>query len=218
MPNRFVFADEAGNFDFSRSRGASKYFVLTTITVDDCAVGEALLRLRRDLVWGGLEVRDGFHASEDSQAVRDRVFAELMGHSLRIDATILEKPKAQPHLQNDAAFYKLAWFLHFKHVAPLIVVKGDQLQVVSASLGTAKKKASFRAAVEDVANQVLPRGVTAKVGTWSAASDPCLQAADYCCWAVQRKWEGSDPRSHLTISPKIASEYEVWRYSATTYY
>lgn len=218
MPNKFVFADEAGNFDFSRRNGASKYFVLTTMTVDDCAIGEALLRLRRSLVWDGHDVRDGFHATEDTQAVRDAVFGELMVHPFRIDATILEKSKAQTHLADDTAFYKMAWFLHFKHVAPLIVSRGDQLQVVSASLGTAKKKKFFRAAIEDVARQVLPNGITARVASWSAESDPCLQAADYCCWAVQRKWERNDARSHVIVQSRIASEFDVWRLGTVHHY
>lgn len=47
-------ADEAGNFDFSGARGASRYFILTSVTVADCSVGEQLLALRRDLGWRGL--------------------------------------------------------------------------------------------------------------------------------------------------------------------
>jgi hypothetical protein len=29
-------------------------------------------------------------------------------------------------------------------------------------------------------------------------SDPCLQVADYCTWAIQRKWERGDERSHVS--------------------
>jgi hypothetical protein len=38
-----IFADEAGNFDFSANRGASRYFILTTVTVSDWTVGNAPL-------------------------------------------------------------------------------------------------------------------------------------------------------------------------------
>ena len=30
-----VFADEAGNFDFSRNTGATRYFLLTTVVIND---------------------------------------------------------------------------------------------------------------------------------------------------------------------------------------
>ena len=219
MPNKFVFADEAGNFDFSRKNGASRYFLLTTITTVDCSVGEAILSLRRDLAWKGLDVGDGFHATEDQQAVRDAVFGLLAQHSFRVDSTILEKPKAQPHLAADEhAFFKLAWYLHFKHVARDIVQPGDELQIVSASLGTKKKRAQFCAAVEEVAKQVVPLNTKWRVSTWSAASDPCLQAADCCCWAIQRKWERADLRSHGLIAGKIRTEFDCWRTGTTNFY
>jgi hypothetical protein len=56
MADRYVFADEAGNFDFSLRSGASRYFVLCTVTVDECTVGDELLALRRDLGWKGLHL------------------------------------------------------------------------------------------------------------------------------------------------------------------
>lgn len=56
MADRFVFADEAGNFDFSRNKGASRYFILTTVTMDDCRTGDALADLRRSLTWQGINL------------------------------------------------------------------------------------------------------------------------------------------------------------------
>jgi hypothetical protein len=219
LPKRYVFADEAGNFDFTRRVGASRYFVLTTLTADDCSVGDALMRLRREIFLDGGDVGEAFHATTDRQVVRDRVFAELAKHAFRIDATIFEKPKAQPHLRvTDERFYKYAWYLHFKHVAPEVLSKGDEVLIVGASLGTAKRRAVFRGAIEDVASQVLPRGVRARVASWGASADPCLQAADYCCWAIQRKWERGDPRSHVLIAPQVRTEFDVWEIGRTFYY
>lgn len=44
---------------------------------------------------------DCFHASEDQQAVRNRVFNIIGKHisGLRLDAVIVEKRKAQPEIQ-----------------------------------------------------------------------------------------------------------------------
>lgn len=211
MPPRFIFADEAGNFDFSRGRGASRYFILTTITADDCAVGDALLRLRRALMWTEHEIGDGFHASEDRQAVRDIVYAELQRHAFHVDSTILEKSKAEPALtRSDAEFYRMAWHLHLERIAPEIRAAGDDLQIVGASFGTSRKRAQIRAAMFEVATQVMPHTARARVASWSAASDPCLQAADYCCWAIQRKWERGDERSHALIASRVRSEVDVW--------
>jgi len=96
MADRYVFADEAGNFDFSLKVGASRYFILTTVTMDDCRVGDALAHLRRTLTWRGHSLPVPFHATEDTPAVRSAVFDLLMRSSIRIDATVLEK-----HLQSE---------------------------------------------------------------------------------------------------------------------
>jgi hypothetical protein len=40
-------------------------------------------------------------------------------------------------------------------------------------------------------------------------SEPCLVVADYCTWAIQRKWERHDARSQSLLHDKIASETEI---------
>ena len=197
MARRYVFADECGNFDFSRNRGASKYFILTTVTTDNVGVGNALLALRRDLAWRGIGLNAEFHATTDQQVVRDGVFALLAAHDFRVDSTIFEKSKAKPEVRRtDDQFYKLALYLHMKHVAPAVAQPSDELFVVGASLGTKKRRSLFHAAINDVVRQVA--ATTAhKAACWDCTSDPCLQVADYCAWVIQRKWESGDPRSHV---------------------
>jgi hypothetical protein len=137
-----IFADESGNFDFSRGPGASRYFILTTVACADYGVGDALLRLRREIAWQGHGVNSEFHATEDSLEVRGRVFRLLCEHEFRIDVTILEKAKAAPCTRaSEDAFYQHAWQHHLAHVAPQIVSPTDELFVVGASLGTKKKRA-----------------------------------------------------------------------------
>jgi hypothetical protein len=212
-----MFADEAGNFDFSVGQGASRYFVLCTVSADSCDVGDDLLRLRRQLGWRGLHLDKVFHATEDPQAIRDEVFDLLKRSDFRVDATILEKRKAQPHLQSERALYKMAWYLHFKYVAPRVARRDDRLFVVAASLGTKKKRSAFHQAVDDVVHQVSPCR-SHRVAFWSMESDPCLQVADYCTWAIQRKWERDDSRSYDLIRDKIRSEKDIWRSGHTHYY
>lgn len=214
----FVFADEAGNFDFRRAHGATTYFILTTVTMTDCSPGDALLELRRQLAWEGLRLTPDFHATEESQAVRHRVFAALEPLDFRIDATIFEKPKAMPKLQsNHDYFYKLAWFEHFKHVGPRIDGLGGEMLVVAASIGTKKKQAILHAAVDDVVDQVAP-WKEFRTAFWTAPSDPCLWVADHCCWAIQRKWERGDTAAYDRIKGKIESEFDIFARSKTTYY
>lgn len=205
-----VFADESGNFDFSRGHGASRYFILTTIACVRYDVGDALLALRRELAWEGLGLSSEFHATTDSQAIRDRVFDAIREHSFQIDATILEKAKATPDERGDEqTFYALAWRKHMEGLAGEVVSRSDEMFVVGAALGTRRKRYAMYTAVQDAVRQTCS-SVAVRVASWHAQSEPCLQVADYCCWAVQRKWEIGDHRSYDLIRSKLALEREVW--------
>jgi hypothetical protein len=216
MPDRYVFADEAGNFDFSNGQGASRYFILCTVTSTHCGAGDALLALRRELGWRGINLDRVFHATEDPQPVRDEVFELLAGMEYHVDATILEKRKAQPHLREEAQLDKMAWYLHFKYLARH-VGRNDRLFVAASSLGTKKARRALHTAVDDVVHQLAPCR-SHRVAFWPADSDPCLQVADYCTWAIQRRWERKDDRSRVLIAPKIRSEFDVWSLGKTHYY
>ena len=215
---KYIYADEAGNFDFSRKRGATRYFVLTTVAIDGHEIETELLGLRRELAWSGVEITGEFHAAEDRQLVRDKVFDVLNRHEFRVDATVLEKAKATALIRStEETFYKYAWYYHMKHVAPRVSARGDDLLVIAASIGTKQKERDFRYAVKDVVEQTAPaRNI--QVNMWPAGIDPCLQVADYCCWAIQRKWERGDYRSYDLIKDRISSEFELFARGKTWYY
>jgi hypothetical protein len=215
MARKYVFVDEAGNFDFTAK--GSKYFILASVTLDVCTAGDDLLELRRDLVWEGLELNDAFHATTNQQRVRDRVFTLLSRRDFRVDATVFEKRKTHPTRQTEDAFYELAWYLHMQYVAPQVAASDDELMVVGASVSTKKRRQALGLAVAGVVRQTAKTAV-ARTAYWPAASDPCLQIADYCCWAIQRKWEQGDDRSHVLIASKIRSEFEVFRKGKAIYY
>jgi len=218
MTCRFVFADEAGDFTFKRKIGASKYFLLCTLTTDDCSLSNALLDIRRNLVAAGEPDRDKLHTTSDSQATRDKVFECLESHSFEIDATILEKSKAQPQTRsNDATFYQYAWYYHFNFVGPRLLSDDKKLLVTAAALGQKKTRATLKQAVNNTLQQ------TARRDRWEvtfieSSMDPILWAADYCAWAIQRKWERDDRRSYDLISSKIKTEFDLWRKGTTHFY
>ena len=215
---KYIYGDESGNFDFSRNAKASRYFILTTVVMEDHQIATELSELRRELVWKGFDLRTGFHATEDKQYVRGAVFSLFKDHKFRVDATLLDKPKTQPQLRtSEMRFYKYAWFYHMKYIAPRVATKEDEMLVVAASIGTKQKVATFQDAIRDVMNQTAPTSALEQA-IWPAASDPCLQIADYCSWAIQRKWERGDARSYDLIKDKISTEYDLFRPGTRTYY
>lgn len=214
-----LYADESGNFSWQHPPDGTKYFILTTVLVEDSRrIAHDLLALRRELAWQGIDLEREFHATEDAQAVRDEVFKIIGAHHLRVDATILEKAKAQPHLRvTPERFYQYAWFYHMKHVTPLVAKPDDELFVVAASVGTKKKRKAFYSGVQDVMQQVAgPR--TCRMACWPAAVDPCLQVADYCSWAIQRRFESRDDRSYDLIRHHVRTMFDLFLYGTKYYY
>ena len=211
MPDKFIFADEAGCFAFNRQPNVSRYFILCTVVMSECSVGDRLLELRRELAWSGAELGECFHATSDKQAVRDRVFEAMLAYDFTIQATIMEKSKAQPQVRAlKAEFYRYACFYHFRHgIAPMLA-RPSELLVTTASIGNRKEQAAFRNSVESVLRQTH-EGFAWRTDFMPAHANPCLQVADYCAWAIQRKWERGDSRSYELVRERMTYEFDLWR-------
>ena len=208
--DRYLFSDEAGDFTFNRNPNVSRYFIICTLTSNTLDMSVALTRLRHELIHEGLPVGDYFHATTDKQAVRDRVYAEMLKHSFRFQATICEKSKAQPQVtKSKARFYQYPWYYHFKYGLARRLKDGDRLTVTAASIGTKKERKTYTNALNDVVQQSAP-DIPWAVDFRPAMACPMLQAADYCAWAVQRKWERGDQQSYDLIASHLDYEYDLW--------
>ena len=214
----YIYADESGNFDFSRNAGATRYFLLTTVVINDHSLESELLELRRELAWDGVELRVGFHAVNDNRYIRRRLFDTLSKHDFRIDATILEKSKAEHHVRSTPAyFYGFAWYHHLTHIADNDNFRPDELLITASSIGTNEMKNNFRRAVETVRNGFFPQ-TEARTTMLSATSDACLQVADYCSWTIFRKWEHGDEQLYRIIADKIELENDLFGSGENRYY
>jgi hypothetical protein len=217
MARVHIFSDEAGDFTFRHGAGISEYFIIATVTLDTCSIGDKLRELQRELAWSG-QVLENFHAVDDRPNVRRYVYDLIAKSSVRIDATALHKPKAQPHLvQDHVHFYKMANYLHYKYVIPRVASSTDDLMVVASSLQIKRKKHAVATAVGDVVRQVSP---TRKFVTafFRNDTDPCLQIADYAAWAIQRKLERGDDSYYKLVEHNVKSVFEPWAIGKTIYY
>ena len=115
-----------------------------------------------------------------------------------------------------ARFYQTPWFYTLKHgIAPHIRA-GDELLVTAASLGTKKERLTFCNELDDVMDQTV-EGAKWAVDFRPSHCDPCLQVADYCARAIQRKWELGDTKSYDLIKHKITREYDLWGHGTKLY-
>jgi hypothetical protein len=215
MARIHMFSDESGDFTFKPT--GSRFFLIATVTMGECSIGDELRELQRELAWKGIVI-EAFHAKDDFPTTRRLVYDLIAKSDIRIDATCLEKRKTQPKVAADPAyFYKLATYLHFKYVVPRVANRSDDLMVVASSLTMKKKKAALHESVKDVVNQVSPtrRFVTA---FFQNSTDPCLQLADYAAWAVQRKLEMGDSSWLDLIEPNIGTIFEPFKWGPRNYY
>ncbi len=218
MADHFLFADEAGDFNFTNSNRSSRFFILCSATMTNTDAGQELLELRRDLALEKHQNRQFLHASADPWPVRERVYNCLSRADFRIDATIYEKSKAHPAIyETQPDFYQHIWYYHLKYVLPRIIRKGDRILITGAALGKNKGKAAFKQAIHNSAQQVMD-AENWEVAFVQSSEDPCLWLADYCGWAMQRKYELACEKAYEYISSKVRSEFNMFRSGTKHFY
>ena len=218
----YVFIDEGGNLDFSSS--GTKYFVLSSISWErpfDIYVD--LTNLKYDLLEQVPDVEiEYFHASEDKQNVRDMVFDVIKRYlsRIRIDSVVVEKRKTMPSMQEEERFYPymIKSLLNY-------VINGHDLSAINKvvvftdAIPIYKKRHAIEGAIKTILKPLLvPNGKVYKILHHSSKSNFNLQVADYCNWAVYRKWESNNERSYQYIKDYLKSEFDIFRTGTTCYY
>ena len=221
MPHLHIFIDESGNFDFSL-RG-TKYFHLTAVSTLGCPeLLTDVYDLKHRIALTGLGLEE-FHAAEDRQLVRDQMYEVLGRHAAHrcyaVDALIIQKNRVRPDLRGDALFYSrmlrvlLRWVVRHR-----IPENAEKILMWTARIGTNRQRHSFEKAVRTSLARDLPVRIPYHVFIHSSASHPMLQVADYCCWAVAKKWKDGELRPYAKVQSAIMSELEIFRRGGKEYY
>ena len=213
----YIFLDESGNLDFSPT--GTRYFVLTSVSTErPFPFSGALDDFKYDCLESGLNLQ-AFHCAEDRQHVRDKVF-DIIGAnlgSLRVDSLIVEKRKTRPALREETRFYPEMLGSLLKYVLPDVPQPSTAITVITDRLPLQRKRKSIEKTVKGTLAAMVPLSLASyRIFHHDSKSHYGLQVADYCSWAVFRKWESSDMRSYNLIWP-LRSEFEIFE-SETTYY
>lgn len=213
----YIFLDEGGNFDFS-PRG-TRYFTLTSIAMcRPFTIREAWDDYRHDLLEYGHNI-EFFHCSEDNPHVRQRIFSILKAENrhFSIDSLIVEKAKTGPALREDFRFYPEMLGHLLKHV--FAHVSGyDEIIVITDSIPNKKKRKSIEKGIKHTLKAMLPSSIPYRILHQSSRSHYGLQAADYCNWAIYRKWDKGDVSHYDDIKAAISSEFDIFRRGTRWYY
>jgi hypothetical protein len=215
----FIFLDESGNFDFSKN--GTRYWSLTALCTFHPVEGrEAFLDLMYSLADEGMG-QECLHATEDSQAVRDRVFDLILGLPKYFDVhfSIAEKKKVPPALYEDheSSFYAYVC----KRLIAYIVANekysaAKRFVIVFSSIFKKPK----HEAVEGELKSQLKRSTALPFCIYfrNTKFDVNCQIADYCSWALSVKWTRNEQRPYALIGSKVGSELSLFGEDGPDYY
>jgi Protein of unknown function (DUF3800) len=215
----YIFLDEAGNLDFSAN--GTRWFVLTSVSMRRpfTATG-ALDAYKHDCLEYGLNT-EYFHCADDNNHVRGRVF-DIITQSIgdfRIDSLVVEKPKTGPAMQADTRFYPEMLGYLLKYVVPKEIAAGaTEVIVITDLIPVNKKRRAVEKGVQKALATMLPEGMRYRILHHSSRSHFGLQVADYCCWAVYRKWQSGEAAYHERIAGGMRSEFEIFKSGKVLYY
>jgi len=223
MRTLFIFIDESGNFDFSPK--GTKYFVLSSVSTLIPLGKERLEEIKYDLMKNGINL-EYFHATEDRQIVRNQVynFIKKLG-DIEIDSVIVQKNKTNPSLyvstkNKGEKLYTIALkvllqyiFRRYDNSANI-----DQVVIVLSSIFNTKKRELIKKTVKIYLKQIYSKPFY--LYFHENRSDKNTQIADYCCWAIYRKWTDGELRPYNAVKKrnKIKSEFDIFKTGSTIYY
>lgn len=218
----YVFLDEGGNFDFSST--GTRYLTLTAVV---CSRPfhwyYKLTSAKYDLIEKARE-EEYFHASEDQQATRDRFFLELATEleNISIHSIVIEKRKAHPSVQPLEKFYPkmLGWLVKFivRGIENQVARSQPEIIILTDKIPVSKKRKALEKTVKQTLSREVRSRLPYKILHHDSKSSMGLQVADYCNWAVYRKWSNDDFRSYNLIKGAVKSEFDVFQSGKNFYY
>lgn len=211
----YIFADEAGNLDFSDK--GTRFFILTALSkIRPFLVFEKLTNLKYDL-WEKDVNFEYFHATEDTQLTRDEVFKILSKHCRKftINSIVVEKRKTHPYLQDDARFFQKTFEILLNYILSRNTDAYKKIIIVTDNIPIRKNRRNIEKAIKQF---ISSWSVEYKILHYSSKSDINLQIVDYFNWAIFRKWERNDLRSYNLIKKVVKSEFDVFRMGQQYFY
>ena len=207
----YIFLDESGNFDFGDS--GTRYLVLTSVGI-----------FRPSPMWGRLDdykyhcIETGtdieyFHCYKDRGPVRDAVFTLIAEHldNMRICCVVNKKERTAHEMQEDKRLYP--WMLGYllRHALSEELNAGaEEIIVITDTIPVNRRRKAVEKSIKQaVARKQLPR-VTYRILHHRSRSHYGLQIADYCSWAIFRKWEREDSTWYDRIKPAIRRELDAF--------
>jgi hypothetical protein len=214
----YLFLDESGNFDFSPS--GTRYLVVTSLVTRDVVPMVIELHCFKHEVIARGENLECFHAAENRQWIRDRVFGIISAcNHFAVHAVIIEKAKLDPALYGMRRFYPFAC----QHLFAAIFAHEpsssfDQVVVFIDNVPVRKAREAILKGIKENLKDHLAPGQRYDILMHASQSHPYLQIVDYLSWAVYVKWTRAEQRPWNVIAHLVQTEHDALENSGRRYY
>ena len=164
-----------------------------------------------------------FHCASDKWPVRSEVFDLIASDldALHIDCLVVEKRKARPELWRGDSLRVYPWMLGYfmKRLVTEEKTAGiKKVVAITDALPHARKRTAIAKQIRSAASRRQLPGIQYCLLHHASRSHFGLQMADYCSWAIQRKWEKAELDAYDRIKPAIRSELDIFQHGTTHYY
>jgi hypothetical protein len=211
----FAFLDESGHYQYTHQHGNYLVFA-AVITADPMLFTADFAALKYQLLTQGCCL-SRFHACEDTQAVRNLVFALLAASPhYTVHSIIVRKNRVNPVLHKYGV-YSIAYRTMLKYL--IWNKKIDRIHIIVDTVPDKSQQVALKENLKKRADEVLiPAGIPFTIDHHDSTAHALLQAADYCAWAIYKKWHAHDLRSYQHIQQRIRNEYDIYAQGDQVYY
>lgn len=205
---KYLFLDESGDFGFNPKKKNSKYFVITILfTSDKKPLENIVKKIHKNLRKKVKKLSGGvLHAVKEKPVTRKRLLKFLAEKDISIMTIFLNKSKVYTHLQDEKhVLYNYVTNILLDRIMTKHLDKDREITLIAAKRETNKfLNMGFKDYLKNQLKNKHKALITVEIKTPS--EEKALQAVDFACWAIFRKYESGDSSYYNLIKSKIVEE------------
>jgi hypothetical protein len=208
-----IFLDESGDLGFDPKKQNSRNFVVTILaTTDKKPIEKCVTRVHKSLRKKVKKLSGGvLHSHKEKPSTRTKLLTLLNKQDISVMAICLNKTKVYTNLQNEkhVLYNYVTNILLDRILSKRLLPSLSQITLVAAKRETNKfLNDNFVTYLKDQAKQ--KHNIQIEIVIKNTAEEKGLQAVDFICWAIFKKYETEEDQYYKIIKEKIVEENKLY--------